>query len=1052
MKKTTKISLMSGLVTAGVLLCGVHIANAQTNIDSGYTVLIPSEVTIDKESGKGSFSVSGKMDAQTELDVTTTSQNNYKLKCGSQFVDYTLDKQSFHIDNIKSANAKSFNENFNVSLNHVDMNYSGNYIDRLTFNVESNVYSYELDLNSVLDGINNYSVHDYGTADIYINGEKVADDVSDWGSTVHYGDTYEIKDIKGTTGHHYSGATDGEDNINNFPLKGKIGIDTKHVENSKGILYSSIFLKFDTNTYTVKYDSNGGNGSMADTVHKYYKSDKMDGVIKLRKNTFTKTGYKFQGWYLTRVINKETYYLYDNWQWYKEGTQPSGTKKCLYEDERRTSNATTVDKDVITAVAQWKELNPILEKGLAFDSHIPVQTSKIEFTDKTVPDNVQTLDVSDAKNGSVVAWTEPDTTIWKVSSQVKGRKIRFNEDSNSMFRSDAQNANKTQLNIKSISFNHIIDTSNTKNVSSMFQGCKLNTIDLSDFNTSKVIDMNNMFKDNQFTSLDISMFDTKSVENISYLFTDCRLLQNVKWGESFSTAQVTNMSGVFQNCTSLATVDLSKWNTDKVTSTAFMFDNASALKNIAGVQDFNASNFRNTTFMFQNCKGLVALDLSKWKTNNLDNTAYMFNGASELKSLDVSGFDTSKVTNMSFMFNEDKGLKVLDISNFDTSNVTDMGYMFNQCNGLVSLNINKSTFLVNNAKNMSFMFNNCSSLEALNVSNFYTSNVTDISSLFGNCRKLQYLNLSNFDSTNITQDPSYPVFGECYNLQRITIGSKFDTTKFTNMNLITPDPIYTPTTDGKWYNESTGIGYTPEEIPSNVTATYVITNPSKVNSGNVINIEGSDYIVMSQTDDDKYLVMRKDSIGNRAFQSKTRNDGKDIRTYEGSEIDTYLENDWYNNLAPTIKSAIQITDINQIGYYNLFNVGKYNSLISLVSVPDPDPGPNPSPDTPDIKKEDKIYNKISRHVYLPSIADIGNVVDLNSLPSIRNFLNGTSFWTRDHSRPTPISDNVYTFNADSMRPGMLENNQTKALTGVRPAFVIDLSKVNYTITGTINSK
>lgn len=223
-------------------------------------------------------------------------------------------------------------------------------------------------------------------------------------------------------------------------------------------------------------------------------------------------------------------------------------------------------------------------------------------------------------------------------------------------------------------------------------------------------------------------------------------------------------------------------------------------------------------------------------------------------------------------------------------------------------------------------------------------------------------------------------------------------------------------------------------------------------TGTVLNIDGSDYIVLSQTDDGKYLVMRKDSIGNRAFQSKTRDNGIDIRTYEGSEIDNYLENDWYNNLSPTMKNAIQMTDINQIGYYNLFNVGKYNSLISLVSVPDPGSGPNPSPDTPDIKKEDKIYNKISRHVYLPSIADIGNVVDLNSLPSIRNFLNGTSFWTRDHSRPTPISDNVYTFNADSMRPGMLENTQTKALIGVRPAFVIDLSKVNYTVTGTINSK
>ena len=684
MKKTTKISLMSGLVTAGVLLCGVHIANAQTNIDSGYTVLIPSEVTIDKESGKGSFSVSGKMDAQTKLDVTTTSQNNYKLKCGSQFVDYTLDKQSFHIDNIKSANPKSFNEDFNITLANTNTNYSGNYKDRLTFNIGSNKYTYELDLNSVLDGVNNYSVHDYGTADIYINGEKVADDVSDWGGTVHYGDIYEINDIKGTTGHHYSGIADGWNNMKGFPLKGKIGIDTKHVENSKGILYSSIFLKFDTNTYTVKYDSNGGNGSMADTVHKYYKSDKMDGVIKLRKNTFTKTGYKFQGWYLTRVINKEIYYLYDNWQWYKEGTQPSGTKKCLYEDERRTSNATTVDKEVITAVAQW---------------------SPITYTIK---------------------------------------------------------------------------------------------------------------------------YDGNGAD-----------------------------SGVMENTTHIYHVSSSE----------------------SGVVQLRKNTFKKSGYSF-------------------------------------SGWVFSKKIN-----------------------------------------------------------------------------------------------------------------GEIYYIYN----------------------------NWQWYKDNeqpSGVEkyfYKDEERSCNATTTdgdiiTAIAQWEKAYSvGDTLDIEGTKYVVLKQKENNQALVITANIIGNRAFQSKTRDDGTDIRTYEGSEIDNYLENDWYNNLSPTMKNAIQMTDINQIGYYNLFNVGKYNSLISLVSVPDPGSGPNPSPDTPDIKKEDKIYNKISRHVYLPSIADIGNVVDLNSLPSIRNFLNGTSFWTRDHSRPTQNSDNVYTFNADSMSLGMLENTQTKTLTGVRPAFVIDLSQVNYSV-------
>lgn len=690
MKNMKKFITLCGFLILGSIACGdvdivkAETINNQTTDTSGYTITIPSDVDIDKDSGKGSFAVTGKMDAQTKLDVTVNSQNGYKLKCGSKSIDYTLDKQSFHVDNIKSSNMKYFNENFDATLSYTDMNFSGSYKDKLTFNIESNVYIYKLDLNSVLDDVNNYSVHDYGTADIYINGEKVADDVSDWGGTVHYEDTYEIKDIKGTTGHHYSGASDGENNLNNFPLKGKIGIDTKHVENSKGILYSSIFLKFDTNTYTVKYDSNGGTGSMTDTVHKYYKSDKMDGVKKLRKNTFTRTGYQFQGWYLTRVINKETYYLYDNWQWYKEGTQPSGTKKCLYEDERRTSNATTVDKDVITAVAQW---------------------SPITYTIK--------YDGNGADGGVM----ENTTHIYHASSSESG---------------------VVQL--------------------------RKNTFKKSGYSFSGWV------------------FSKKINEEIYYIYN------NWQW----------------------------------------------------------------------------------YKDNEQPSGVEKYIYKDEERSCNATTIDGDTIT--------------------------------------------------------------------------------------------------------------------------------------------------------------------------------AIAQWEKANSaGDTLDIEGAKYVVLEERENNQALIITANIIENRAFQSKTRDDGTDIRTYEGSEIDNYLENDWYNNLSPTMKNAIQMTDINQIGYYNLFNVGKYNSLISLVSVPDPGSGPNPSPDTPDIKKEDKIYNKISRHVYLPSIADIGNVVDLNSLPSIRNFLNGTSFWTRDHSRPTQISDNVYTFNADSMSPGMLENTQTKTLTGVRPAFVVDLSQVNYSV-------
>ena len=247
---------MSGLVTAGVLLCGVHIANAQTNIDSGYTVLIPSEVTIDKESGKGSFSVSGKMDAQTELDVTTTSQNSYKLKCGSQFVDYTLDKQSFHIDNIKSANPKSFNEDFNITLANTNTNYSGSYEDRLTFNIQCHKYTYELDMNSILDGVRENERHNYGAVDVYINGVLKAENVSDFKEILNYGDTYEFKNIKATDGNHFVGIN----SCANTSIKGRIGADTNYLETRRDNPYNlvaPIYFEFNTNKLTINYHADG---------------------------------------------------------------------------------------------------------------------------------------------------------------------------------------------------------------------------------------------------------------------------------------------------------------------------------------------------------------------------------------------------------------------------------------------------------------------------------------------------------------------------------------------------------------------------------------------------------------------------------------------------------------------------------------------------------------------------------------------------------------------------------------------------------------------------
>ena len=71
---------------------------------------------------------------------------------------------------------------------------------------------YSLDVNGFLDGKEDGGLGDYGTCDVYINGELKADDCNDFYSangTWEQGAKYEIKDIKATKCHKYEGVHSG---------------------------------------------------------------------------------------------------------------------------------------------------------------------------------------------------------------------------------------------------------------------------------------------------------------------------------------------------------------------------------------------------------------------------------------------------------------------------------------------------------------------------------------------------------------------------------------------------------------------------------------------------------------------------------------------------------------------------------------------------------------------------------------------------------------------------------------------------------------------------
>ena len=195
--------------------------------------------------------------------------------------------------------------------------------------------------------------------------------------------------------------------------------------------------------------------------------------------------------------------------------------------------------------------------------------------------------------------------------------------------------------------------------------------------------------------------------NASWLFHKFVNLKTINFGNCFVTSSVTQMSGMFDGCSSLTGLDLSCFETSAVTD-------------MYGV--------------FSSCGSLTHLDLTSFDTSNVTDMSSMFDGCRSLISLDLTSFGTSNVTTMESMFYECKSLVSLNLTNFDTSSVTRMDFMFEKCNSLTSLDL--SSFDTSNVTYMNWMFSWCSSLTSLNLSRFDASAVAGMYSMFYGCDNL----------------------------------------------------------------------------------------------------------------------------------------------------------------------------------------------------------------------------------------------------------------------------------------------------------------------------
>ncbi len=206
-------------------------------------------------------------------------------------------------------------------------------------------------------------------------------------------------------------------------------------------------------------------------------------------------------------------------------------------------------------------------------------------------------------------------------------------------------------------------TKNAMHTASMFENCK------------------------SLTSLDLSTFDTSGITDgtMASMFNGCEKLKSITFGANFSTAGANAMQYMFYNCQALESLDLSKFDTEKVTNMANMFSGCASLKSITFGEDFKASGVKDMNDMFYNCQALKSLDLSSFDTGKVTDMQGMFGNCIALEELDVSNFNTEKVTTMQGMFYGCKALKELDLSNFNTGKVQQMYDMFYQCSSLQTI-------------------------------------------------------------------------------------------------------------------------------------------------------------------------------------------------------------------------------------------------------------------------------------------------------------------------------------------------------------------------------
>lgn len=331
--------------------------------------------------------------------------------------------------------------------------------------------------------------------------------------------------------------------------------------------------------------------------------------------------------------------------------------------------------------------------------------------------------------------------------------LYFAYDGKIMAPQDSSNLFNGLESLKEIEFGNFY-AENLINASFMFANCtSLKELYIYDnFDFSAVTLFTGMFQNCEALSYLECGFITSNATDMSFMYSGCKSLQDIMehhyFGEA-ENAKLKSIRGMFSGCKKIEYCNLNELLTVNVTDMSYVFDGCSSLTTVEIGDSNYFSNVTTMKAMFRGCASLSSVKTSAMDTSKVTDFSSMFEGCG---ITDFDGLDGTSATDMSYMFYDAPNLVEFYYTKMITNKVTDMSYMF----GSNIASVTKLSYVdlgdadTSKVTSMAGLFQNRNNLDTIKgFQKIDTSSLTHASNMFFNLRKLATLDISAFSARSL---------------------------------------------------------------------------------------------------------------------------------------------------------------------------------------------------------------------------------------------------------------------------------------------------------------